>query len=362
MAYTYLQLVNRALVKVNEVEIVSASFASTRGIQTLAKNSVNDAIRDLISEELEWPFNVASGTQALTVGTQEYSYPSSTRTIDWDSFFIKPVNEITNGEFTSNINSWTNRSTGSSTSAYNAAGDGRLRLTGDGTDIAAAEQSITTIVNKEYKLVVRTYNNDITMLVGTSSGGTQLLDETLTIDPDGDGKTFTFTFTATTTTTYIKFQIVGGTLNIYGEVDFIRLSENKNGAPLVLLNQTEWHSNKGGGPSRITDERYDHASWAYPTHVFKTQDDKFGVTPIPSQGNWEVDFDYWTYPSDLSSHSDTTGVPDRYEHILTHRINYYMLLLRSDPAIADRTNKMYDEGVERMRTELINKPDNIVAT
>jgi hypothetical protein len=38
-----------------------------------------------------------------------------------------------------------------------------------------------------------------------------------------------------------------------------------------------------------------------------------------------------------------------------------MLLLRSDPAIADRANKMYNEGVERMRIELINKPDNIVA-
>lgn len=361
MAYTYLQLVNRALVKVNEVEIVSASFASTRGIQTLAKNSVNDAIRDLISEELEWPFNVASGTQALTVGTQEYSYPSSTRTIDWDSFFIKPVNEITNGEFTSNINSWTNRSTGSSTAAYNSAGDGRLRLTGDGTDIGAAEQSITTIVNKEYKLLVRTYNNDITMLVGTSSGGTQLLNETLTIDSDGDGKTFTFTFTATTTATYIKFQIAGGTLNIYGEVDFIRLSENKNGAPLVLLNQTEWHSNKGSGPSRIIDERYDGSMWSYPTHVFKTQDSKFGVSPIPSQGNWEVDFDYWTIPSDLSSVSDTTVIPDQYEHVLTHRINWYMLLLRSDPAIADRANKDYEKGVARMRTELINKPDSIVA-
>lgn len=358
MAYTYLQLINRALVKINEVEVTSANFATTRGIQTLAKNTVNDAIRDLIGEELEWPFNVASTTQALTVGTQEYAIPTSTRSMDWDSFFIKPINEVTNGEFTSAITSWTDKSAGSGTAAYTSTGNGRARLTGDGTDIGAIEQTLTTTVGEKYRLVCRTYSNDITLSIGTTTGGTNLLSETLTIETDGDGQSFTYTFTATTTTSFLRFGLTSTTA---GDVDFVRVSEDRDGRPLALVNQTEWHGSLGSGPSRIVDTRLDSGSWGWPTHVFKTQDDKFGVSPVPAQGNWEVDFDYWTVPSDLSAVGDTTSIPDRYEHILTHRIDYYMLLLRSDPAIADRANKMYTNGVSRMRTELINKPDAIVA-
>jgi|TARA_Y100000310_G_scaffold41900_1_gene39234 hypothetical protein len=358
MAYTYLQLANRALVKINEVEMTSGNFASSRGIQTLAKNTVNDAIRDLIAEELEWPFNVASTTQALTAGTQEYAVPTGTRSIDWDSFFIKPVNEVTNGEFTSAITSWTDKSAGSGTAAYTSDGNGRARLTGDGTDIGAIEQILSTTVNQKYRIVVRTYSNDITLTIGTTTGGTNLLSEVLTIESDGDGQTFTFTFTATTTTSFLRFALTSTTA---GDVDFVRVGEDRDGRPLILMNQTEWHSNLGSGPSRTTDKRLSGTGWTYPTHVFKTQDDKFGVTPVPSQGNWEVDFDYWATPSDLSAVGDTTAVPDHYEHILTHRIDYYMLLLRSDPAIADRANKMYKEGVKLMRMELINRPDSIVA-
>lgn len=358
MAYTYLQLANRGLVRINEVEMTSSNFTTSRGIQTLAKNSVNDAIRDLISEELEWPFNVASTTQALTTGTQEYSIPASTRSVDWDSFFIQPINEIANGEFTSALTSWTDKSAGSGASAYTSDGNGRARITGDGTDIGAIEQTLTTTANRSYRGTVRVYSNDVTLTVGTATGGTQLLTETISLDNAGDGKNHTFTFTATSTTSFLRF---ANTSTTAADIDFVRVREDKAGKPLELMNQTEWHSNKAGPYSRINDTSENTANWNYPSKVFKTQDDKFGVTEVPSQSNWEVDFDYWTYPTDLSAYTDTTIIPDRYEHVIVHRVEYYMLKLRSDAAIADRAQKEYDHGVDRMRTELINKPDEMVA-
>ena len=45
MAETYLTLTNKVLARLNEVELTSSTFTSARGIQTQAKNAVNEAIR-----------------------------------------------------------------------------------------------------------------------------------------------------------------------------------------------------------------------------------------------------------------------------------------------------------------------------
>ena len=65
------------------------------------------------------------------------------------SSFKKPNELITNGEFTSNINSWTTIA-GSGSAAYNSTGNGRLRL-----NDFAAHQSISTIVGRLVTLEIR---------------------------------------------------------------------------------------------------------------------------------------------------------------------------------------------------------------
>ena len=55
MASTYLQLVNEVLRDMNEVELTSATFASSRGVQTTVKDYVNRAIADIINSDLNWP-------------------------------------------------------------------------------------------------------------------------------------------------------------------------------------------------------------------------------------------------------------------------------------------------------------------
>ena len=44
MPSTYLDLTNKLLRKINEVEISEADFSNTRGVQTLAKDAIADAI------------------------------------------------------------------------------------------------------------------------------------------------------------------------------------------------------------------------------------------------------------------------------------------------------------------------------
>ena len=52
---TYLVLANRVLNDLNEVELTSANFSSSRGIQTSVKNFVNRALHDIYNELEELP-------------------------------------------------------------------------------------------------------------------------------------------------------------------------------------------------------------------------------------------------------------------------------------------------------------------
>ena len=47
MATTYLVLSNRILRELNEVELTSTTFSSSRGIQTAVKEFVNKSIHDI---------------------------------------------------------------------------------------------------------------------------------------------------------------------------------------------------------------------------------------------------------------------------------------------------------------------------
>tara|TARA_R100001530_G_scaffold50391_1_gene37498 strand:+ start:3398 stop:4489 length:1092 start_codon:yes stop_codon:yes gene_type:complete len=362
MALNFLQLTNRTLNRLNEVELTSANFTSSTGIQTTAKNGVNDAIRDIVAAELEWPFNVAAGSDTLIPGTQEYTLATG-RSYDWDSFFILPVNIVTNGEFTSDITSWTDKSAGSGTSAYTSDGNGRLRLTGDGTDIGASEQTLATVVNRTYRILIRHVSNDVTLTIGTTTGGTNLLSETVALDNAGEGEMSNFTFVATTTTSFLRF---ANTSTTAVDIDFVRVREDKMGRELELVSQDSWrkgvHGSKISSTSSKKIDTYIKASnFGYPDVVYKTQNGKYGVSPVPDQANYGVTYDYWTIASDLSAYDDNTNIPDQYEHVIIHRAIYYCLVLRSDATILDRMDKQFNTYVDKMRTELINKPDAMVA-
>ena len=74
---TYLTLTNLALNELNEVELTSSTFGSSRGIQTSAKNFINKAVNELYMAELEWPWLHTNGTQVTFSGQQEYTFPAA---------------------------------------------------------------------------------------------------------------------------------------------------------------------------------------------------------------------------------------------------------------------------------------------
>tara|TARA_E500000178_G_C16837192_1_gene668854 strand:+ start:154 stop:843 length:690 start_codon:yes stop_codon:yes gene_type:complete len=88
VATTFLDLTNKVLRRLNEVEITSSDFSSVTGVQALAKDSVRDAIAKISQAEFEWPFNSAEHTQVMAVGQEEYTWPTFFKVAEWNSFQI----------------------------------------------------------------------------------------------------------------------------------------------------------------------------------------------------------------------------------------------------------------------------------
>ncbi len=84
----------------NEVELTSANFTSSRGVQTTVKDYINRSISDVLNAELNWPFTRAEGSVDAIAGKQLYSFASIASTlkyIDYDNVFLQPKDYIANG-------------------------------------------------------------------------------------------------------------------------------------------------------------------------------------------------------------------------------------------------------------------------
>lgn len=89
MPSTYIDLCNKVLRRLNEVEIAVGDFPTVRGVQALVKDAVRSSIAKINQAEFEWPFNAAEHTETLVAGQTEYVWPSFFKVSDWNSFQIQ---------------------------------------------------------------------------------------------------------------------------------------------------------------------------------------------------------------------------------------------------------------------------------
>ena len=344
---TYLELTNFVLNELNEVELTSSNFSSSRGVQTSAKNFINKAINDLYMAEVEWPWLHTDGTQVAITGQQEYDFPAAFRKANFDSFRIAPTNLITNGEFTSDISSWTTIA-GSGSAAYNSTGNGRLRL-----NDFAAHQSISTIVGEVYNISVRAYDTNSTgqafkVQVGTAAEGTQNLNSTITVTDFGNGEILSTTFTATAATTFITLNNPSTATNM--DVDYVRVKRQEEAVKLKPMTYDGFLQGAFRKDVAANDSQYGR-----PLFVYRTPDHKsFGLSPIPKFDDYTVFYEYYKTHTELSAHSDTMDLPDIYADVIVNRAKYYLYKLRNDVPMANISNAEYEEGVRRIRTEMLN--------
>ena len=354
MASTYLALVNNVLRDVNEVELTSSSFGSSRGIQTSIKDFVNRAISDIINAELNWPFTRAEGTLDLISGKQLYAFStvsSSLKYVDYDTVFLQPKDYITNGDYevdgSASITGW---KTVSGTPAASSKFGNTLKLTS-----ASATQEISDlIVGKSYEVIIKLTGATITATIGTSSGGSETKSQTITISNANESSYTSFTFTATAVTHFITLTEASGSNAFIG---FISLTEDDtNPKKLNYITYEEWNDN-----FREKDSASSVDKLGVPDFVYTSYNDEIGFSPIPDSDNLSIKFDYYITHTDLSASTDTSIIPARFESVIVARARYYSFMLRSDLQNAQFANKEYEDGVKRMRVELINRKNYVRA-
>ena len=224
---TYVTLVNEVLTRLNDVTLDTTGdgFSTARNVQALAKQAVNNSIRNILQTGQEWPFLKTTYTQTLTAGTRQYDFPADYSRSDWQTFYIKKL-----------------------TSA-------------DNTPMA-----LPSITYDEYIQRYRHYD-DTGQQKGISA----------------------------------------------------------------------------------------------PTLVYQTNEEKFGVTPIPDDA-YEIEYIYWSFPSDLTAFDDATVIPDRFKHVIIDGAMMYMMRFRSNEQSAAVHQGVFQEGIKSMRRILVDEPLRIRST
>lgn len=345
----FLELTNATLLRLNEVQLTTANFASAVNIQAHAKNAVNNSMLDINNAELEWPFNFSTYQQLLTPGVGEYSLPTDFASVDWESFFLRPPELISNSNFTTDISGWTNLSTGTGSIAYTATGNGRMRLNAGASGVAKAEYPVNTIVNKQYTVKFRVFNGTINVNVGTTSGANDIASFTnFTYTESGTGQFFTFNFTATSTVTYLQFY---HSVNANYDLDLGSVKQNLESIKMQYVTFDKYQEH-----FREFDEQQANITYGTPTYVYPTKNNGFGVTRLPAS-DWEVVYGYWKRPTLLDLYSDTPLIPVRYHHsVIVDGAVYYMYMFRDNIEAASLVFKIFGNGIMKMRTEMIERP------
>ena len=105
------------------------------------------------------------------------------------------------------------------------------------------------------------------------------------------------------------------------------------------------------------DTNPDTGARALPEFIYKTPDQKLGLSPVPDVSTYTVRYYYYKTVSDMSANTDTPTIPERFHDVIVNRARYYTHMLRSDVQFSQLALRDYTEGLSRMRIELINRKD-----
>lgn len=98
-----------------------------------------------------------------------------------------------------------------------------------------------------------------------------------------------------------------------------------------------------------------------PIVAYQTNDLKFGVSPLPST-DFEIEYQYFAYPDDMSQSTDTCIVPSRFDNIIIDGAMFYMLMYRSNEQGANIYREKFDLGIRSMRRLLMDDPLYVTST
>ena len=124
------------------------------------------------------------------------------------------------------------------------------------------------------------------------------------------------------------------------ELDNSLLVQPKN---LSVISYENWnYFHRGRDEANTTGTRI-------PEFVFKTNDDKWGVSPIPDRA-YSINYDFWGFSTDLVDYDDVLVVPTRFRHVVADGALYYAYMFRDNSEQAAMAIKSFEQGLSQMRT------------
>jgi len=295
MALTFLSLSNSVITRMNEVELTSSNFTSSRGVQTQCKNAVNEAIRYINQREFGYSFNHASNSSTLVAGQTRYSLPTSTKSIDYSTARIKKD-----------------------------------------TDLNVSGNSLTTLNYNEYiQNGLADQEDDVaaTTLNGSHSASVTTLTLTSTTDFDASG------------TVHIGSEQVSYTAISGNDITGCTRGANSTTAAIHADDVAVTQFEDGGVPRSIV----------------RTPDNNYLLHPYPDKA-YTLAFDFFTFPSDLSAHGDTTSIPERFAPIIIDGATAYVYQYRGELNQYQLNFERFEQGIKNMQSLLINKFEYVRST
>lgn len=98
-----------------------------------------------------------------------------------------------------------------------------------------------------------------------------------------------------------------------------------------------------------------------PERVFQTNTTSFGVSPVPN-GAYEVEYQYYSFPDNMSVATDVCVVPTRFNHVVIDGAMMYMMRFRSNEQSASVHQQAFEDGIKTMRRLLLDEPISVTST
>ena len=102
-------------------------------------------------------------------------------------------------------------------------------------------------------------------------------------------------------------------------------------------------------------------AYSVPTKIYQTEDLKFGVTPLPDDA-YEIEYRYWSYPTDLVSYNDVCIIPDRFNTVIVDGAVMYLMRFRANEQSAALHQQKFEDGMDNMRRLLLDSPLYLTST
>jgi len=98
-----------------------------------------------------------------------------------------------------------------------------------------------------------------------------------------------------------------------------------------------------------------------PEFVVRTPDNNYLLYPFPTK-SVTIKFDYYTFPTDMSAHGDTTTVPDRFAAVIIDGATAFVYQYRGETQQYQLNFGRFEQGIKNMQTLLINRFDYVRST